>query len=110
MSEVTVPDSFVRDYVRAATDALCVRVITDVLEELEGAADKFPTWPTDPLHAVGVVNKEVGELAKAVLQRVYEPEKNPPGAVRDEAIQAAAMLIRFMIRMGTYAWEPGKRL
>ena len=30
-------------------------VISEVLEEVERATSKFPTWPTDPLHAAGVL-------------------------------------------------------
>ena len=76
-----------------------------VLHELSRASRKFPTWPTDPLHAMGVVNEEVGELSKAVLQAVYEPEKNPKGAVEKEALQAAAMLLRFLASLDRYTFR-----
>jgi len=76
-----------------------------VLHELHRACRKFPTWPTDPLHAMGVVNEEVGELSKAVLQAVYEPEKNPEGAVEKEALQAAAMLLRFLASLDRYTFR-----
>jgi hypothetical protein len=78
-----------------------------VLHELNRARRKFPTWPTDPLHAMGVVNEEVGELNKAVLQAVYEPEKNPEGAVEKEALQAAAMLLRFLASLDQYEFTGG---
>lgn len=88
-----------------ATEAAAVRgVVTEVLAELRRATLKFPMWPNDPLHALAVVNEEVGELAKATLQQVYEPHKNEPGAVRSEAVQAAAMLLRFLVGMDGYAW------
>jgi len=83
--------------------------ISDVFAELRNAVAKFPTWPTDPLHAMGVIHEEVGELAKAVLQAVYEPEKNPPGAVRKEAIQAAAMCIRFLWSLDIYFYAPSRQ-
>lgn len=82
------------------------RAFYAVLRELGNATSKFPTWPTDPLHAIGVVNEEVGELNKAVLQQMYEPHKNPPGAVCTEAIQAAAVLIRFILSLDRYRWTP----
>jgi len=82
-------------------------VVADVLAELSRAMLKFPTWPTDPLHALGVVNEEVGEMAKAVLQQVYEPHKNKPDDVRKEAIQAAAMTLRFIASLPTYQFTPG---
>jgi hypothetical protein len=83
--------------------------MADVVAELNRATTKFPTWPTDPLHAMGVLNEEVGELAKAVLQEVYEPNKNMPGDVRKEALQAAAMTLRFLVSIDTYRWLPSKQ-
>jgi hypothetical protein len=82
-------------------------VVGEVLAELSAAMAKFPTWPTDPLHASGVVAEEAGELFKAVLQQVYEPHKNKPGDVRKEAIQTAAMAIRFIASMDAYQFKPG---
>lgn len=79
-------------------------VVTEVLAELDRAMRKFPTWPTDPLHAVAVLNEEVGELNKAVLQQIYEPSKNPLGAVYSEAVQAAAMALRFVASINEYTW------
>lgn len=80
----------------------------EVLEELANATEKFPTWPKDPLHSLAVINEEVGELSKAVLQQVYEPHKNKNGVgdVRCELIQAAAMIIRFAYSLehGQYTW------
>jgi hypothetical protein len=84
-------------------------VVAEVLAELGCAMAKFPTWPTDPLHAMGVLNEEVGELAKAVLQQVYEPHKNKPGDVRKEAVQAAAMTLRFLASMAAYQFRPGEQ-
>lgn len=82
-------------------------IFKSITNELERAHQKFPRWPDDPLHAVGVVNEEVGELSKAVLQQVYEPTKNPADAVRKEAVQAAAMLVRFIASLDAYDWSEG---
>lgn len=82
-------------------------VADQVLAELERATVKFPTWPTDPLHALGVLHEEVGELSKEVLQLVYEPHKTSPAKVREEAIQAAAMALRFAMSLDTYEYAPG---
>lgn len=84
-------------------------VVALVLAELERATRKFPTWPTDPLHASGVVMEESGELAKAVLQAVYEPHKSTIEDVRTEAIQTAAMAIRFLKSMYIYSWAKGEQ-
>ena len=75
-------------------------------DELRRAMTKFPLWPVDVLHAVGIVNEEVGELNRAILQQVYEPHKNKPGAVRAEAIQSAAMLLRFLDALDRYEYAP----
>ncbi len=82
-------------------------VVGEIMAEIDRAVAKFPTWPTDPLHAVGVVGEEFGELGKAVLQQVYEPHKNSPGDVRKEAVQTAAMAIRFLLSIDTYEFSKG---
>lgn len=79
----------------------------EIAAELHRATAKFPTWPTDPLHALGVVHEEVGELSKEVLQLVYEPHKTNPAKVREEAIQVAAMALRFAMSLDAYAYAPG---
>jgi hypothetical protein len=86
------------------------QVVLDVLTEVERAIAKFPTWPADPIHACQVFNEEGGELTKAVLQQMYEPDKNPAGAVRKEALQAAAMALRFLAGLDSYDWTPGKQV
>lgn len=78
-----------------------------VKQELESATTKFPTWSTDPLHAVAVVGEEAGELTKAVLQVVYEPHKSTIDDVRTEAIQTAAMAIRFVNSLDRYVFRRG---
>lgn len=72
------------------------------IAEVTNAVTKFPTWPTDLLHAVAVLNEEVGELNKACLQAVYEPHKSNMTDVREEAIQAAAMALRFIASLDRY--------
>lgn len=81
------------------------QISSDITEELTKATTKFPMWPIDPLHALGVVNEEVGELQKAVLQQIYEPHKNTRDAVYEEAVQAAAMLFRFLHSIHEYEWK-----
>lgn len=77
-----------------------------VMDEIERATRKFPTWPTDPLHAVAVLGEEFGELTKAVLQTIYEPHKVQEGELRTEAIQTAAMSLRFLASMDRYEFAP----
>ena len=78
--------------------------ITDIMNELHRATTKFPTWPTDPLHAVAIINEECGELNKAILEYVYEPEKTHLNNIRSEAIQTAAVAIRFIRSISTYKY------
>lgn len=75
-----------------------------ILEELRRAVSKFPTWPTDPLHAIAVLGEEFGELTKATLQTTYEPHKSNRDDVRTEAIQTAAMALRFVISLDRYEY------
>lgn len=87
-------------------ESLISIALDDIKTELERAVSKFPLWPTDPLHALAVLGEEFGELTKEVLQSVYEPHKSSPEAVRTEAVQTAAMAIRFLISLDGYAYEP----
>lgn len=81
----------------------------EVFEELQRATVKFPKWPTDPIHALGVIHEELGELSKEVLQLVYEPHKSNKAEVRKEAIQTAAMALRFLMSLDQYEYTPGKQ-
>ena len=77
-----------------------------VMDEVSRATRKFPTWPDDPLHAVAVLGEEFGELTKAVLQTIYEPHKVQEGELRTEAIQTAAMALRFLASLDRYEFAP----
>lgn len=76
-----------------------------VQEEMMKALAKFPTWPTDPLHALAVLGEEYGELNKAMLQLVYEPHKTSPEEVKKEAIQTAAMALRLLWSIERYQYH-----
>lgn len=77
------------------------------LAEVAKATTKFPTWPTDPLHALAVLGEEFGELTKDTLQLVYEPHKTNLNNVRAEAIQTAAMALRFLASVDSYEFKQG---
>lgn len=81
-------------------------IIAEIVAEVERATRKFPTWPTDPLHAFAVVGEEFGETQKEVLQLTYEPHKSSKEAVRKEAVQLAAMSIRFLMSLDRYEYAP----
>lgn len=76
-----------------------------ILNEVQRATVKFPTWPTDPLHALAVLGEEFGELNKAMLQLTYEPHKSSQAAVREEAIQTAAMALRLAMSLDRYEYR-----
>ena len=82
-------------------------VIDEVMLELQRATKKYPTWPTDPLHALAVLGEEFGELNKAMLQYTYEPHKSSRADIREEAIQTAAMALRLAMSLSEYDYEPG---
>jgi len=78
--------------------------VAAILDEVARATRKFPTWPTDPLHAIAVLGEEFGELTKAVLQTTYEPHKVQADELRTEAIQTAAMSLRFVASLDRYVF------
>jgi hypothetical protein len=81
-----------------------IEPLDEVVTEINRAVKKFPRWPTDPIHAAAVVAEECGELQKAVLEAVYEPHKGSRKNIRNEAIQTAAMCIRFLDSFDAYEW------
>ena len=84
-----------------------MNVIEQITDEVARATMKFPTWPTDPLHALAVLGEEFGELTKAMLQHTYEPHKGVTQQnIREEAIQTAAMALRLAMSLGNYRYAP----
>lgn len=81
------------------------QTVEDVKQELRRAMEKFPLWPTDPLHALAVLGEEFGELTKDMLQLCYEPHKTTKEAVRTEAIQTAAMALRLVMNLDAYKYK-----
>lgn len=84
--------------------------ILDLIKtEINKAKAKFPNWPTDPTHAAAIVAEESGELVKACLELSYEPHKTNIASVRDEAVQVAAMAIRFLQSIDHYEFKPAEQ-
>lgn len=84
-------------------------LLEEIKRELQRATKKFPNWPTDPLHAVAVLGEEFGELTKSALQNTYEPEKTSLEELRMEAIQTAAMAIRFTMSLDQYKYNQSEQ-
>ena len=88
----------------AAVDVLDTQA-ERVVREVRRAMQKFPTWPRDPFHALAVASEEHGELAQALLQYTYEPSKGVTrDDVRNEAVQFAAMGLRFLLSVDRYLY------
>jgi len=81
-----------------------VKVLDMIISEVARATAKYPTWPTDPLHALAVLGEEYGELNKSLLQLTYEPHKTSSEEAQMEAIQTAAMAIRLAMSLGQYEY------
>ena len=75
-----------------------------IIMELERAEVKFPTWPSDPVHAAGILVEEAGELMQACLDYYYSDTDGKKAV--DEAVQCGAMAIRFLLNVGTYHRSP----
>ena len=84
-------------------------VINEVLSELERATVLYPTWPNDPLHALAVLGEEFGELTKATLQFTYEPQKVTHAQLRSEAVQVAAMALRYIVSLDVYEFAQSEQ-
>ena len=93
--------------VAPSTTCSASSVMAEIVAEVERATRKFPTWPTDPLHAFAVVGEEFGEAQKEVLQLTYEPHKSSREELRKEAVQLAAMSLRFLMSFDRYEFTPG---
>jgi len=71
-----------------------------VADEMDHAVTKFPSWPTDIIHAAAVVNEESGELTQAALK--FEYESGSIDAARKEAVQVIVTALRFLNAMEHY--------
>jgi hypothetical protein len=77
-------------------------IIKESANELERAIIKFPWWFKDPIHAFSIVQEEIGETQKEIIQSKYEPDKSSLNDIKKEAIQSIAMLIRFLENIEKY--------
>jgi NTP pyrophosphatase (non-canonical NTP hydrolase) len=73
-------------------------ILQDILNELKKAKKKFPNWPDHMVSRAAIVAEEAGELVRAALQFKYERSDRESQILelRKEAIQTAAMAIRFL--------------
>lgn len=69
-------------------------IISMVIAELKRAEKKFPKWPDNLIECAAIVGEESGELIRASLQ--YKYQNGNIESMREEAVQVAAMGIRFL--------------
>lgn len=100
------PDIFAKTYDLVEPATKLELALDAVLEELHAARRKFPWWPSDPVHAAAILAEEAGELHKDVLQLVYEPSKTCMSNLHNEAVQTAAMALRFLVNLDRYTFKP----
>lgn len=86
--------------------------LNSILEEYDRASTAIPSWPIDPIHAASVVTEEAGELLQAANDSYY-PAHNHNGPtyerMRKEAIQTAAMALRFLVGLEHYISKNNNR-
>lgn len=80
-----------------------VLLCQEILDELERAETIHPNWPTDPVHAGAILAEEAGEVVKAINNVVTKHKEDSD--YRTEAVQCAAMCIRFLKNLDRYDWE-----
>ncbi len=73
-----------------------LRALKKVSEELIRAREMHPSWPEDSIHQAAIVQEEAGELIRAALQHEFDDADKQP--MRTEAIQTAAMALRFLLK------------
>lgn len=81
--------------------------LDEVVKELHRLINDFPSWPTDPVHALGLVSEDLGQLHAETSRWIADTE-SPIGDdikadVRDQAIRMVAMTLRFLVSMVDYS-------
>lgn len=69
-------------------------ILADVLCELDEARLKHPLWPDDGIHALAIIQEEIGEAFQSALDAAYRGGEH--AHIRAEISSAAAMCLRFL--------------
>jgi len=75
-----------------------IKTLIAIAVEYNRAKSKHPNWPTDTVYAAAIVGEEAGELIRAAVQANMEMGK--VSEMNVEAIQTAAMCVRFVTKEG----------
>ena len=70
----------------------------EIKHELSRSIEKHPNYPRNRFEQVCIIQKELGEVTKAVLQLEQE-SKGSIQEIKSELIQTAAMCIKMLINM-----------
>lgn len=82
-----------------------IPLIQEILFELRRAESIHPVWPNDPIYAAAIIGEEAGEVIKAVNNAVTGKKDGKDSDYRTEAIQCAAMCIRFLKNLDNFDWN-----
>jgi len=85
-----------------------IQALSSIRGELEEAERKFPSFPTDPVHAAAIVVEEAGELQQAALQFTYEG--GGWAELHNEAVQVGAMALRFLCHIDSMKSRPSEQV
>ncbi len=93
--------------------------ISLIIKELYAAEAKYPGWPDDLIHAVGIITEEVGEAMQDAIDLTFWKHSSPPGAgsnaeyrtsrlndLRCELAQVGAMAVRALMNLPSSIVSP----
>jgi hypothetical protein len=87
-------------------DPRAKEVVKQVFAELERAVTLYPLYPSDVVHAAAIVSEEAGELVRAANNVYYADNVGDREDLHREAVQTAAMGVRFLMEIGNLkSWE-----
>lgn len=68
-----------------------------VIQELDRAEEKHPSWPDDVIHGAAIVCEEAGEVIKAAFDLTYSVATEEQ--LEKELVQTAAMAVRMLLHL-----------
>ena len=75
-------------------------VFAAIEEEVRRAQDLHPFWPTEPMPQMAIIQEEIGEAAKEVVDITFGKHSDI-GKLKTELIQSAATIVRMLTIMET---------
>lgn len=78
---------------------LVEELLTEVKTELSKAMTAYPWWPKTIVAQAAIAAEESGEVVKAANNYYWDHDIDTLDDIEQEAIQAAAMFVRFAINV-----------